>query len=922
MLKFKGSGQGQLKTDRILHAWSQTSPSLTFFSHSPSRHSPGPTRATPCFLAIIKGNFTVFCTETALLAVRRLPAVPRCMLAASPTRATRATRLASFPPLVVITPVVPARRFTSDPVSKMFQRAVNKHTVAAPRPTSTTGDRSLKQQLFPSSSPAAQSGETKSGQPLRPAALGHLNRPSAFKPPYKRTSDGLAKALGDNGHSAFDDPTKPRSPERQVSTPNGHVFFNENDFDSDPDLEVEEPAWKNPVSYPKLPVSRAPVTYPSLNQKAAYHAQASDSGYASRAQTAEHLPPSSEPFPWSSSPDSHFARPPPAQANRFAAYKLPGSTIKADTAAHASVGDQSDNPRPVKRRTLPWLEDQPRETSPTAPTKSVSTPKAVSTPLPKEAASGKFPWNTTASAVKEQQKLFRKAYKKPVSVRENDATDEARRAAIEVKKSKNVARPYLSQEQRQVLDLVVESGKSVFFTGSAGTGKSVLLREIITVLRKKYARESDRVAITASTGLAACNIGGVTLHSFAGIGLGKEEVSELVKKIKRNQKAKHRWLRTKVLIMDEISMVDGDLFDKLEAVARQIRNNGRPFGGVQLVITGDFFQLPPVPDGHGASSTFAFDAKSWSAAIQHTIGLHHVFRQKDPVFAGMLNEMREGRLTKASIDTFRSLSRTPESNDHLSLTLTELFPTRSEVERANLTRMNQLKGNEVRYIAKDGGTLSDEKQRSRILENYLAPKELVLKKGSQVMLIKNMDETLVNGSLGKVTGFMNELQFGSYMSDPDARDEPVYQHEPVNAEQARMRATYELLMGSTSEIWPVVRFAIADGTTRDLLCTREVWKTELPNGEIQASRAQVPLILAWALSIHKAQGQTLDRVKVDLGKVFEKGQAYVALSRATSIQGLQVLRFDPSKVQAHPKVRTFYSNLTRIENAGKQAQGS
>jgi ATP-dependent DNA helicase PIF1 len=122
------------------------------------------------------------------------------------------------------------------------------------------------------------------------------------------------------------------------------------------------------------------------------------------------------------------------------------------------------------------------------------------------------------------------------------------------------------------------------------------------------------------------------------------------------------------------------------------------------------------------------------------------------------------------------------------------------------------------------------------------------------------------------------------------------------------------MLGNTSQIFPVVRFTLADGTTRDLLCQRENWKIELPDGEVQASRSQIPLILAWALSIHKAQGQTLERVKVDLGKVFEKGQAYVALSRATSMQGLQVLRFDPRKVVAHEKVRTFYQNLSRVES--------
>ena len=225
----------------------------------------------------------------------------------------------------------------------------------------------------------------------------------------------------------------------------------------------------------------------------------------------------------------------------------------------------------------------------------------------------------------------------------------------------------LSEEQGKVVKLVVDQKKSVFFTGSAGTGKSVLLRDIIRNLRVKYRKEQDRVAVTASTGLAACNVGGSTLHSFAGIGLGKEEVPELVRKIKRNAKAKLRWQRTKVLVVDEISMVDGDLFDKLENIARIIRSNGRPFGGIQLVITGDFFQLPPVPD-HGRVAKFSFDAATWNTSIEHTIGLTRVFRQKDPTFANMLNEMRVGKLTPQSISTFRSLNRPLSTDDSFAAT--------------------------------------------------------------------------------------------------------------------------------------------------------------------------------------------------------------------------------------------------------------
>ncbi|CBX98905.1 similar to DNA helicase homolog [Plenodomus lingam JN3] len=366
-------------------------------------------------------------------------------------------------------------------------------------------------------------------------------------------------------------------------------------------------------------------------------------------------------------------------------------------------------------------------------------------------------------------------------------------------------------------------------------------------------------------------------------------------------------MRTKVLIMDEVSMVDGDLFDKLEQIARTIRNNGRPFGGIQLVITGDFFQLPPVPET-GKPAKFAFDAGTWTTSIEHTIGLHHVFRQKDPVFANMLNEMREGRLTQESITRFKQLERPlPQADENIEAT--ELFPTRQEVDRANNVRMAQLHGTTFTFDARDGGTITNKEQRDRLLQSCMVPEQVHLKKGAQVMLVKNMDDQLVNGSLGKVIGFMTEPMFTIYKE----HEEDLLNGD--GASEAAMK-TEQMKMGlglNTAQVYPLVRFANADGTTRDLLTKREEWKVELPNGEVQASRSQIPLILAWALSIHKAQGQTLERVRVDLGKVFEKGQAYVALSRATSMAGLQILRFDARKVIAHEKVRLFYAGLERAE---------
>ena len=227
--------------------------------------------------------------------------------------------------------------------------------------------------------------------------------------------------------------------------------------------------------------------------------------------------------------------------------------------------------------------------------------------------------------------------------------------------------------------------------------------------------------------------------------------------------------------------------------------------------------------------------------------------------------------------------------------------------------MRNLTGREFDFKATDGGSIQDTNQRDKLLSNCMAAQSIKLKKGAQVMLIKNIDETLVNGSVGKVIAFMDEKTFDIYHEDED-EFQAVEKMDMDDEEMTRKRRQLKQLINreggaDTSQKWPLIRFQIPDGTSRDLLCQNEIWKIELPSGEIQASRQQIPLILAWALSIHKAQGQTLERVKVDLGKIFEKGQAYVALSRATTQEGLQISRFDASKVMAHDKVRKFYDSL-------------
>lgn len=374
------------------------------------------------------------------------------------------------------------------------------------------------------------------------------------------------------------------------------VYFDENDFEDDAnlDLDADEPpiikrSSDSQILYPTLPLPSQRTVVPA------------------------EAPASSPAVDWSSSPLRHKLT------------SLPKYAPQANT---------------TKRRRLPWSSPAQKSSSPPAVPNNVQSMIArhkahhqadpanqgARTPLPTDKSTNPYPWNKTASAVKEEQKNLRQGNKKLVK---NGGILNEGFERIPSKKRSTLARVCLSEEQRKVLNLVAEETKSVFFTGSAGTGKSVLLREIIKTLRVKYRTQPDRIAVTASTGLAACNVGGVTLHSFAGIGLGKEDIPILVKKIMRNPKAKNRWSRTKVLIIDEISMVDGDLFDKLEGIARTVRGNGRPFGGVQLVITGDFFQLPPVPDS-GRVAKFAFDAATWNTSIDHTIGLTQVFRQKDP----------------------------------------------------------------------------------------------------------------------------------------------------------------------------------------------------------------------------------------------------------------------------------------------------
>nr|XP_029710981.1 ATP-dependent DNA helicase PIF1 [Aedes albopictus] len=420
----------------------------------------------------------------------------------------------------------------------------------------------------------------------------------------------------------------------------------------------------------------------------------------------------------------------------------------------------------------------------------------------------------------------------------------------------------LNEQQRMILD-ACKAGRSVFFTGSAGTGKSFLLRKIISTL------PPDGTVATASTGVAACLIGGTTLHAFAGIGSGEAALSRCYEMATRANSGQI-WRRCKRLVIDEISMVDGNYFEKIEAVARYVRKSDKPFGGIQLILCGDFFQLPPVvkqdsfsrnalsqDQDNKSGARFSFETKAWQECVQQSFELTVVHRQKDPAFVSILNSIRIGRVTPEIRDRLTATSK--QCIEMEGILATQLCSHTNDADLINQSKLNNLSGEEKTYHAID----SDSYMTKQLDQQVQAPGKLILKVGAQVMLLKNLNiaEGLVNGARGVVTNFVQG--------------------------------------------YPLVKFK-----KRDLLVKPEKWSIKTP-GAVIVTRSQLPLKLAWAFSIHKSQGLTLDCVEMSLSKVFEAGQAYVALSRAQSLDSLRVLDFDGNQVWANPKVLEYYRDLRR-----------
>lgn len=385
--------------------------------------------------------------------------------------------------------------------------------------------------------------------------------------------------------------------------------------------------------------------------------------------------------------------------------------------------------------------------------------------------------------------------------------------------------PPLSDEQKAVLDMVVRDEKSLFFTGPAGTGKSRLLRAIVAALRAKHKAAPDRLAVCASTGVAAQHVGGTTIHAWGAVTPGCHDLGKLARFVRTCRPALRRWRVVRVLVIDEVSMVDGRLFDTLAALARELRSGGRkqqpqlPFGGIQLVVTGDFFQLPPVTRA-GEEAFFAFESDAWRACVERTVTLSRVFRQRDDRFVALLDEMRRGELSPAAAQVLAGLSRPllPAHDD--SLVPTELFPLRAEVDRANAARLGALPGTAHRFTARDAGPAPLEKRR-RLLDNMFAVAELELKRDAQVMLVKNVSETLVNGSVGKVLGFCPE-------PSPAAA---------AGAGNSKKNANVQ------REMLPLVEFDTLKGKQK-MLVARDEFRAEDSEGNLLARRVQVSFIKA------------------------------------------------------------------------------
>ncbi len=413
--------------------------------------------------------------------------------------------------------------------------------------------------------------------------------------------------------------------------------------------------------------------------------------------------------------------------------------------------------------------------------------------------------------------------------------------------------------QKDALE-ILKMGQNVFLTGPAGSGKTFVLNEYISYLKQS----GVEVAITASTGIASTHINGMTIHAWSGLGIKSVLTEYDLEAMVEKQYLYKRFEKTQVLVIDEISMLSGTQLTMIEWICRTFKHNDKPFGGMQVILCGDFFQLPPITKssfGESVGNDFAYESDAWKFARFTICYLSEQHRQKDSDYLSILNQIRANRVTAQTIELLRSRENAEPALDVLA---TKLFTHNVDVDTINHKHLDTLTTATKEFVMMSKGKdfLVEGLKRS-----CLAPERLRLKEGARVMFVKNNYEVgFVNGTLGLVTGFNT---FG----------------EPV------VRTVGGKLISVVPMSWSIEE-----------------------EGKVKAEITQLPLRLAWAITVHKSQGMSLDAMEVDLSKSFVKGMGYVALSRVRSLDGMKLLGFNTLSLEVDPSVLSFDEQLKEMSD--------
>lgn len=475
----------------------------------------------------------------------------------------------------------------------------------------------------------------------------------------------------------------------------------------------------------------------------------------------------------------------------------------------------------------------------------------------------------------------------------------------------------LDASQLRAFHKIIE-GDNVFVTGQAGTGKSELIKRVVQC----WTDEGIKHAICATTGIAAVAIGGRTFHSIFWMRPGDEDpavtVDVILKRIrdaKLHNVYKKQLQGLQAVIIDEVSMMSSPMLQKTSDVLKVVRHSPRPMGGIQTVLVGDFFQLGPVDR---ASFKPLFQSDVYRELVHHSMILDVMYRQNDEAFQSLLSRMRLGRLTDEDIAVLRSRVGADVSIDGIAPTI--LYSTNRDVDAVNSEALDALPGDVVVYaryaghgVVKSSTLVNGNETSAAALEKFLRDMrdaEVRLKVGAQVMLTFNfMDLGLVNGSRGVVEDFVDVVDRVGLKGSPGGGSKgPKGLPESV-LDDFDLKKSTERAVLIRGRRFPRVKFLRPDGSPVSILVP--LVRLERRTDNVLAYAWACPLKLAWATTVHKSQGQTLDCVQICLdASVFAEGQAYVAVSRARSLRGLSLTAFDPAVVKANPAVVEFYESLS------------